>query len=543
MSGWSGGASALGSRTGVRRVLAAYAAFSLLEFYAWLVVVLWAYAVGGASLAGAAALVQLLPAAVLAPALAARADRLGRGTALVVAYSTVVLGAGLTWGVLVADSPSWTVLLCATALTTSIAVARPVHFAALPELARAEPEQLVSATAISGVIDGVARFAGPALAGLAVAVAGTAAAMAVGVVVSVAAPLLCSRLRLTPASPHEEALGTSAVGEAVEGYRALRRSPGAMALLLVMSADFLLTGVVDILGVAFADSVLDDGDAAAGLVVGAMGIGALVGALAGAGLAQRRWLALPVVGGALVEGVAFAGTAATDLLVSVVLVLALAGLGGSVTLVTGRTLLHRTTDERVLARVFAVQESVALLGLAAGAVLAPLLIRAVGVRAAWLPLGVAVAVLALTGLPGVRRLDARSRFLPIELALLRRVPFLAALAPYRLEVLADSVEWRDAAPGDAVVEQGSFGDDLYLVGEGELTAWVAGERRPGVLGPGRYFGEIAMLRGAPRTATVIAETPSRLLVVRRAAFLDAAGGDIDGTELALEAARAYPDLS
>ena len=79
MASWSSGLSALRSRTGVRRVLGAYAAFTLLEFYTWLVVILWAYAAGGTPLAGAAALTQLLPAAIIAPFIAGFGDRLPRG--------------------------------------------------------------------------------------------------------------------------------------------------------------------------------------------------------------------------------------------------------------------------------------------------------------------------------------------------------------------------------------------------------------------------------------------------------------------------------
>ena len=55
MTSWQSAVSALGSRTGMRRVLVAYALYGLLEFYVWLVVVLWAYGVGGATLAGLAA--------------------------------------------------------------------------------------------------------------------------------------------------------------------------------------------------------------------------------------------------------------------------------------------------------------------------------------------------------------------------------------------------------------------------------------------------------------------------------------------------------
>jgi CRP-like cAMP-binding protein len=72
---------------------------------------------------------------------------------------------------------------------------------------------------------------------------------------------------------------------------------------------------------------------------------------------------------------------------------------------------------------------------------------------------------------------------------------------------------------------------------------VSEQRRPGVLAPGNYFGEVAMLRGTPRSATVVAEAHTRLLVVPRTGFVHASHGDVQATELAIESVRAYQDLA
>ena len=167
---------ALSARTGMRRVLAAYAAYGFIEFFAWLVIVLWCFDRGGASLAGAAAVVQLIPAALLGPALAGIGDRLPRGTALALAHGLVVVCAVLTWAALAADASTVLVIAAATTLTTMIAVVRPIHFAALPQLASA-PAQLVSANSLSAVLDGTSRFVGPVVAGVLVAGVGASAAM------------------------------------------------------------------------------------------------------------------------------------------------------------------------------------------------------------------------------------------------------------------------------------------------------------------------------------------------------------------------------
>ncbi|MFM7064226.1 MAG: MFS transporter, partial [Actinomycetes bacterium] len=407
------------------------------------------------------------------------------------------------------------------------ASARPVHFAALPDLTRAEPEQLVSATSLSSVIDGSVRFLGPVLAGVAVASIGPASAMLTGAALGALAVALCLRLHL-PRAPRGEADEASTLRAALAGLRTLRRSPASFMLLVVMGLDFVLTGTVDILGVAFAESVLGDTGTAAGLVVGAMGIGALVGAAVSGPLAQGRWLTGVIVIGTVLEGLLFASTGAWDKLLPVVVILAVAGIGGAVTTVAGRTLLQRTTDDEVLARVFAVQESVALLGLALGAALAPVLVSTVGVQWAWIPLGVAVAAIGLLSIGPLRSLDLRARWLPVELHLLRGLPFISALPPYGLERLAHEATWTPFRAGEVIAAEGQHGDALGILGDGEASAWVDGRRRPGVLGSGGWFGEESLLRGESQSATVIAETHGRLLTVTQASFRRAAGDERSG---------------
>ncbi|MGD9955761.1 MAG: hypothetical protein AB7V23_06810, partial [Candidatus Nanopelagicales bacterium] len=428
--------SSLAALTGsgrMRRVLAAYAVYGFIEFYAWLVIVLWSFERGGATLAGTAAVVQLVPAALLGPVLAGVGDRLPRGAALALAHSVVVVCAALTWLALAADASTVMVVGAATLLTTAIATVRPIHFAALPQLASA-PAELVSANSLSAVLDGTSRFVGPVVAGVLVAASGAGTAMAVAMLVAVLPPLLCLRLGLAapPESEEEEAGLRAALG----GVIALWRDWGSLALLLVLAIDFVVTGALDILGVAYASDVLGLAEDGAGLLIGSLGIGGLIGAFAGASLSHGRRLARVVVGGAVLEGAAFGLVPVWGLLVPAAVTLALTGFGGAVTVVAGRTLLQRATDDRILARVFAVQESTALLGSAAGALMVPLLIDLVGTRVAWVPLGAGVVLLAGACIGFLRRLEARAHYLPRELALLRRVPFLAELPPYDVERLA-----------------------------------------------------------------------------------------------------------
>ena len=70
-----------------------------------------------------------------------------------------------------------------------------------------------------------------------------------------------------------------------------------------------------------------------------------------------------------------------------------------------------------------------------------------------------------------------------------------------------------------MIREGDHGDLFYLVRSGSLRVSTGTQ-----LGPGAYFGEIALLRDVPRTATVTAETDATLLALGREEFLDAVTG-------------------
>jgi MFS family permease len=307
----------------------------------------------------------------------------------------------------------------------------------------------------------------------------------------------------------------------------------------VLAINFVIAGALDVLGVSFASSVLGLEQSGAGLLIGAIGLGGLVGALAAGSVSHRRLLTPVVIGGGLLEGLAFAAVSPFDMLLPAMGAIALSGVGGALLMVSGRTLLQRATDDRVLARVFAVQESVSLLGVALGAAIAPALIDGFSASGAFLPLGMAAALLTLAGAVLIRRLDARTILLPEELSLLQGISFLSVLPTYELERLARNARWIDVTAGSAVVRQGDFGDAFLVIGSGEFSVEVDGLLRPGVLGRGDGFGEIALLHSVPRTATVGSITAGRLLVISSADFLAAVTGSEDGHKIAAEVAAAH----
>ena len=89
--------------------------------------------------------------------------------------------------------------------------------------------------------------------------------------------------------------------------------------------------------------------------------------------------------------------------------------------------------------------------------------------------------------------------------MLQRVPLFAGLEKRELEEIAGSMRERRVAAGGMVVEQGAGGAGFFIIDQGEADVFVDGEHRA-TIGPGDYFGEIALLTGSDRTATITAKT-------------------------------------
>ena len=110
----------------------------------------------------------------------------------------------------------------------------------------------------------------------------------------------------------------------------------------------------------------------------------------------------------------------------------------------------------------------------------------------------------------------------VEISLLRSLPLFAPLGAPELEGLAHGLEETSVPAGTSVVREGEPGDRFYVVAEGELEV-DSGGRELRQLQRGDGFGEIALLRDVPRTATVTARTDSRLYALGKARFLASVG--------------------
>ena len=109
----------------------------------------------------------------------------------------------------------------------------------------------------------------------------------------------------------------------------------------------------------------------------------------------------------------------------------------------------------------------------------------------------------------------RSRSTKVEL--LRKVPPFKGLSQRQLEQVAKLVDEYEAPAGKRLAAAGETGRELFIIVSGQARVSVP-RGRTARLGPGEFFGEMSLVDGGPRSASVEAETPMQLLVVGRREF-------------------------
>ena len=516
----------------LRRVQLAWAGSTM---GVWLYMVglgVYAYQAGGASAVGALGLARFLLGAVAAPPLAVLADRLPRVRVMVV--SDLVRAAALAGMAAIAavDGPAWPVYVLACLATAAQSAFHPAQAAVLPALART-PEELTAANVASGTVATLTGLLGPALGGVLFAASSASVVFAATAGCILLSALVLAGIRVPRpdaestdgSSPTEDEAATGIVGETLAGAAHIARDANLRVIVGLYAASGLVWGLVSVFIVVLALDDLGLGESGVGYLLGASFIGGLIGTVAAALLAGSRRLGTAGLGlGVLIWGVPI-GVIGLALDAPVAFVaLALMGIGESLIEVGTMTLLQRTVPDKVMGRVFGVVESLTVGSLALGAVLAPIMLSVLGTRWALIATGLLMPALAaitwrrllvidgIAAVPGVARI-----------ALLRAIAIFAPLPEAQIEGLAGHLRPRHATPGEEVVRQGEVGEDFYIVESGRLEVTVDGTLTT-VLGPGDFFGEIALLREVPRTAAVTAVEESHLLTLGREPFIAAVTG-------------------
>jgi MFS family permease len=516
---------------GLRRLELAWVGSVTGEWAYVVALAVFAYEAGGATAVGVVGVIRFLPSAVVAPFAAVLADRYPRQRVMLVAdivRAFALTGAGV---VALADGPSGLVYAFAAVVAIVSTAFLPAQAALIPTLAR-DPSELTAANVASSTIESVGSFVGPALGGLLLALTSPGVVFAATSVAFVWSALNVVRIRAD--APTRDDQGEAALHrEALAGFQTIFGTPSLRLVVGLYSAQTLVAGALNVLVVVTAIELLDLGRAGPGLLNSAIGIGGLVGAAAALALAGVRGLGSVFAVGLVLWGIPLVLMGAWPTTAAAIAFLAIVGVGNTLVDVSGLTLLQRTAPPAVLARVFGVLESLIVGTLGLGAILAPALAAWLGIRGALAVVGLLLPVLVLATWARLRAIDARTAVPEREIELLESLPLFAPLPPATLEHLAARLVRVPAGAGTEITRQGDIGDRFYLVDEGEADVTIDGHVVT-TLGPGDYFGEIALLRDVPRTATVTARTDASLLALERDEFVSA----VTGHPTSLEAADA-----
>ena len=502
----------------LRRVELAWGASITAEWAHFVALGVFAYTEGGTAAVGIAGLVRMLPSALVAPFAASLGDRFRRERFLV---AISLLGSAALGGSAAAffmGRSEAVIFALAGVVGVASTLFRPALQAILPSLAHT-PEELIAANSASSTLESLGTLIGPLAAGVLVTVGNPGIVFAVGAgVLVVAAALLVrvsveGRIQTTAESVPRRELLTA-------GFRVVAKQPKTRLIVGLITAQGFVRGCLNVLIVVGTFRLLGAGEGAVGYLTAALGVGGLIGAFTAMRLEGKR-LAVPLGIALIFWGVPIALTAVWPNFAAAVVLLAVIGAANSIEDVAGFTLLQRIVPDDVLTRVLGLTWGLVMGAVGLGSIAATALVAVVGPRASFVLVGAILPVLTIAVWRFLVGIDREVLAPTAELALVDSVPMFAPLSIAAKEHLAARLVEVPVAPGEVVIRTGDVGDRFYVVAEGRLEVTNGAEA---TAGPGDFFGEIALIRDVPRTATVRATAPSRLYALEREDFLAAVTG-------------------
>ncbi len=244
---------------------------------------------------------------------------------------------------------------------------------------------MIAANVVTAWVEAVSLLLGPAIAGMAIGLSGTGAALVVFTgLTALAAGLVAPLPAVAPTAPVTD----ESERMMDRGWLdLLRRERGVGAVLSVVSVQCVAEGALDVLEVVLAINVLALGAGAAGYLGAAFGAGGVIGGVVALALVGRHRLVEVVVGAALAWGAAFIVIGVWPTVAGSFILLCACGVSRSVLGAASRTMLHRVVPAPLHGRVFGMLEGVTMLGLAIGAISVPVLVGLGGAEAAWIGVG------------------------------------------------------------------------------------------------------------------------------------------------------------
>jgi CRP-like cAMP-binding protein len=411
------------------------------------------------------------------------------------------------------------VLLALDALVS--AQYRPAQAALITSLARTPQELVASATGLS-TIKTLSQSLGAVLGGVVLEVSSPAVVFGGAALIFFCCAVSTFGFRTAGTVTVEGARRPGALELMGDSLKAVRH-PHIGGILVVSGLRTFVRGMWIAIAVIASIKLLHAGSAGFGLLMLAVGIGSLAAAPLSNVLVARSRLGPPAAMALIACGIPLAVIAGIPVFGLALALVVAWGIGMAVADVATSSLLWRLLEAPLVPRVTGTIESAKLLLEGLGGFLAPLLVISIGIRGtllfAALPLPIVVAI----GWTLLYQVDDKAGERAKTLSLCHGVHCLEPLDMASLDGLVSRMHRVAIAGGGVdVVRQGDAGDCFYIIGSGTAQVLVDGHF-VGQLGPGDSFGERALLRNVPRTATVRSTEPMDLLSLSRQDFLAAVG--------------------
>jgi CRP-like cAMP-binding protein len=516
---------------------------------------------------------RVLPYVFLSVPAGIVADRFDRRLVLLstdVARGLIMLVIG---AVVAVDGPLWLVVALTIGATCFSAFFGPAIGAYLPSLIK-EEEQLGPANSAWSTLDQLAWVIGPAVAGILIAAGGLVVAFLLNAASFAVIALVMWRLPpnrpASAAAIEPDSAGGTVPRPPVGRDRAILVPLTGLATIDIVGA--LAGGGLSVLTVVIASENLKGGEAATGFLNAGIGLGGVVGAIVVSVLVLRPSLVPVVIGGSLVYGAGLVVLGLAPALGLAIAAIAVASAGSLLVEVSSTTIFQRVIPDAIRGRALGLLGTISTIAFAAGSFLVPVLADALGTAVVLAMVGAAIGLAGIVGAfmaaPAARRRAGSTA--DVRVTRLAELPLFAGVPAATLEAVASRLVPVAVAAGEIVIRQGDPADRFYLIEEGtfevtrqtpavaaipskavpaalpavpagmeavqaeagaaaaavpaaaempEVPVEAPAAERLRTMRPGEVFGEIGLLRGVPRTATVTAATKGRLLALDGADFL------------------------
>jgi CRP-like cAMP-binding protein/predicted MFS family arabinose efflux permease len=470
----------------------------------------------------AAAVCRWGPGLLLASYGGVIADRYQRTTVLIVSsLASAVLMTGMTV-VVGLDAPVGLVLVISALSAVALAPYRPAAGALTPEIVG--EKDLAAANSIFSALENLVVVVGPAIGGLLLLTGRPVIGVAINAASFAIAAAVISQLRVRSVGGAGE--DGNALQQLVVGLKALTAQPVALAIILFCALDSAVYGASTVLYVPLSIQLGTGPNGYSYLLAGAA-----LGGVLGAGLANRlsgaSRLAPVIMGSICLQALPFLATVVVHSPALACVLQVVSGIGMIVVDVLAITSLQRGLSRDVLSRVLGVFDTLVLGGILLAALATGILLAHADVNIALVAVGAGIPAIGLLGLPTLLRADRTSAAVAERLRprveLLSVLDLLAGADRSTLERLAAAAVEVVLPAGRVVIREGDDPDALWILARGELSVCAREEddepvQLAPVTAPG-YVGEIGLLRGIPRTATVRTSQECTLLRIDGQEFL------------------------